>query len=290
MKAKGVAGVVAGLLLAGAAGAVLGHRRRKQSMSVPAKPETAAGRQETPEHAALREILERSVAYNDALYQRVSALETMPDAEARKAAWKELVQLNQEERRAIDALRAALQAHLAELGYGFTGIDGFTELISEFRFRTLVQQERHLEVYERVRLLPGVADTPELHAYLKLGYSDEAQRQADTAEQMNQAIEAQRGIMLRVGRLLAGVKDAASAAAVQDELVEGNKRYQEWAGRMRMYRQDDPEGASESVEALRTMYAALMPPLHTQAAQLQQSGCFGDARLVAILSRLLPDK
>lgn len=290
MKAKGVAGLVAGLLLAGAAGAVLGHRRRKQSMSVPAKPETSAGRQETPEHAALREILERSVAYNDALYQRVSALETMPDAEARKAASKELVQLNQEERRAIDALRSALQARLAELGYGFTGIDGFTELISEFRFRTLVQQERHLEVYERVRLLPGVADTPELHAYLKLGYSDEAQRQADTAEQMNEAIEAQRGIMLRVGRLLAGVKDAASAAAVQDELVEGNKRYQEWAGRMRMYRQDDPEGASESVEALRTMYAALMPPLRTQAAQLQQSGCFGDARLVAILSRLLPDK
>ena len=86
MKAKGVAGLVAGLLLAGAAGAVLGHRRRKQSMAVPAKPETAAGRQETLEHAALREILERSVAYNDALNQRVSALETMPDAEARKAA------------------------------------------------------------------------------------------------------------------------------------------------------------------------------------------------------------
>lgn len=289
MKGKRVAGLVAGLLLAGAAGAVLGYRRRR-AVAVTAKPEQKSEPDVTPEHAALREILERSVAYNDALYERVCALEKISDTGKRPEAVASLTRANQEERREIDALRAALQARLNELGYGFSGIDGFVELISEFRFRTLQQQDRHLQVYERVRLLPMVPDTPELHAYLKLGYSDAAQKLADTDAQIRRAMDEQREIMLRVGRALAGVKDADSAAAVQGELLTGNKRYQELTEMMRLYRHDDPEGAADAVEALKTMYAALTPPLRAQAAQLQQDGCFGDARLDDILSRLLPAK
>ncbi|MBR5890331.1 MAG: hypothetical protein IKY92_09845 [Akkermansia sp.] len=287
MKGKSVAGLVAGLLLAGAAGAVLGRRRRR-SVAVPAKPEQKFQPEETPEHAALREILERSVAYNDALYERVSVLERTEDAAGRPQLLKSLTFENQEERKNIDALRAALQARLNDLGYGFSGIDGFVDLISEFRLKTLEQQDKHLQLYERVRLLPGVTDSPELHAYLKLGYSDTLQKQADTDAQIRRAMEEQREIMLRAGRALARVNDVESAAAVQGELLAGNKRYQELTERMCLYRYDDPEGAADAVAALKSMYAALIPPLQAQAVQLQQKGCFGDARLVDILGRLLP--
>lgn len=286
MKGKSVAGLVAGLLLAGAAGVVLGQRRRRR-VSVPAKPEQSAESEETPEHAALREILERSVAYNDALYERVCSLENINEAEKRTAAVEQLVQANQDARREIDAMRAALQTRLSELGYGFSGIDGFAELISEFRLKTLEQQERHMQVYERVRLLPYVPDSPELHAYLKLGYSDDEQKHADTDIRIRRATEEQRELMLRVGRALTRVKDAETASAVQAELLSGNKRYQELTERIRLYRYDDPDGASGAVEQMRSMYSALTPPLRTQAESLLQVGCYGDARLQKILERLL---
>ena len=286
MKGKSVAGLVAGLLLAGAAGVVLGQRRRRR-VSLPAKPEQATQPDETPEHAALREILERSAAYNDALYERVCALENITVAEGRTEAVEQLVMVNQEARREIDAMRASLQARLSDQGYGFSGIDGFVELISEFRLKTLEQQERHMQVYERVRLLPCVPDTPELHAYLKLGYSDEEQKHADTDMRVRQATEEQRDLMLRVGRALARVKDAETATAVQAELLSGNKRYQELAERVRLYRDDDPEGASGAMEQMRSMYAALTPPLRAQAESLLQAGCHGNARLQKILERLL---
>ena len=286
MKGKSVAGIVAGLLLAGAAGVVLGQRHRRR-VSVPAKPEQPAAPDETPEHAALREILERSAAYNDALYERVSALEKIGEAELRASAVEQLALANQEARREIDALRAALQARLNDLGYGFSGIEGFVELISEFRLKTLEQQERHLQVYERVRLLPRVPDSPELHAYLKLGYSDDEQKHADTDIRIRRATEEQREIMLRVGRALARVNNAETAAAVQAELFSGNKRYRELTERIRMYRHDDPDGAAGAVEQLRSMYAALTPPLRAQADALLRMECYGDARLQKILERLL---
>ncbi len=286
MKGKSVAGLVAGLLLAGAAGVVLGQRRRRR-VSLPAKPEQAGKPDETPEHAALREILERSAAYNDALYERVCALENTGEPEMRAAAVQQLVLANQKARQEIDALRAALQARLSDLGCGFSAIDGFVELISEFRLKTLEQQERHLLVYERVRLLPHVSDTPELHAYLKLGYSDEAQKHADTELRIRRATEEQREIMLRVGRALSRVKTAETAAAVQEELLSGNKRYQELSELIRLYRNDDPDGAAGAVEQLRAMYAALTPPLRAQGDALLQEGCYGDTRLQNILERLL---
>lgn len=288
MKGKSIAGIVAGVLLAGAAGAVLGYRRRR-SVAMPTKPEQKPEREESPEYLALREILERSVAYNEALYERVQALEWQGDAAARPAMQEQLTRANQQERQEIEALRVALQARLADLGYGFSGIEGFAELISEFRYKTLLHQERHLELYQRVRRLPLVADTPELHAYLKLGYSDAEQKKHDTDAQIRRATEEQRDIMLRVGRLLAGVKDAESALAVQEELLLGNKRYQELSERMRLYRGDDPEGAEAAVKALQAMYEALTPPLRAQASSLRERNCYGDTRLNDMLLRLLPE-
>ena len=62
----------------------------------------------------------------------------------------------------IDALRAALQAHLESRKMRFCDIDGFVELLSRYRAITLGQQEKHLEVYRRVRTMPGMPDSPEL--------------------------------------------------------------------------------------------------------------------------------
>lgn len=289
MKGRSVAGLVAGLLLAGAAGAVLG-RRRKQSVAVPVKPVEKAEPQESPEHLALREILELSVAYNEALLARLGKLEEITDAGALPAAVEVLSETNREARREIDALRASLQAHLESREMRFSDIDGFVELLSRFRAVTLEQQEKHLAVYRRVQKMPGMPYSDELHAYLKLGFNDEAQKHADTDEQMRQATAEQREIMLRVGRLLAEVVDAESAESVPEELLKISARYQRLTERMRWYREDDAAGAAEALAALKSMYAALTPPLKERASQLRHVGCYGNKQLYEILERLLPEK
>ena len=281
---------MAGLLLAGAAGAAWGQRRKRRVV-LPAKPEETVPRvQESVEHAALREILEHSVAYNDDLYGRVQALETLESAAERTAAVTHLAEENKEERRKIDSLRVALQAHLDSKGMRFCDVDGFVELLSHFRRVTLEQQEKHLEMYRRVCRLAGVSDSAELHAYLKLGFSDAAQKQADSAGQMQRAMEEQREIMLRVGRMLAGIKDAASAAPAPEELLRVSARYQELTRIMHLYRNDDPEGVAESLAALKAMYAALTPPLKERASLLRSAECYGHPQLREILDRLLPEK
>ena len=144
MKIKSLAWMGAGLLLAGVAGAVA-VKRRREGDSMPAEPK------ETAEHAALREILERSAAYNEALYERVCALENVSAPADRPAAVEELTRLNQRERAAIDALRAALQSRLVEQGCTFADVDGFVPLISHYRAITLVQQKRHLYMHHWYR-------------------------------------------------------------------------------------------------------------------------------------------
>lgn len=292
VKGRSLAGIVAGLLLAGAAGAVLGNRRKQARVVLPSAKgeEKKAVDDETVEHAALREILEKSVAYNEALFERVSALEKTTDAESRPAAVEALTAANQEKRKEIEALRVALQAHLNEKNLRFCDIDGFVPLISAFRLRTLEQQEKHLAVYHKVRQMPRVPDSPELHAYLKLGFSDLQQKQADTAAQIQQAMEEQRDIMLRVGRMLAGIKDSATAQPVPSELLSISTRYQRISKQIRLYKDDDPEGAKASLEALKSMYAALTPPLKEQASQLRQADYYGNTLLRDLLQRLLPEK
>lgn len=290
MKGRSVAGIVAGLLLAGAAGAVWGQHRKRR-VAVPARPEDAAPQpDESAEYMALREILERSVEYNDALFLRVQALEKLETAGERTAAVAQLTEANKDARRGIDALRVELQAHLSEKNMRFCDIDGFVGLLSHFRRVTLEQQEKHLEVYHRVKKLSGVPDSAELHAYLKLGFSDAVQKQADSTEQMRLATEEQREIMLRVGRMLAGIKDAATAAPAPEELLRVSARYQELTRVMHLYRDDDPEGVVEALAALKSMYAALTPPLKAQAAQLRSVECYGNTQLLDILNRLLPEK
>ncbi len=280
---------MAGLLLAGAAGAVLG-RRHRQNVAVPVKSVDKKKSQETPEHAALREILERSVSYNEALLERVGKLVEMTDAGALPAAVELLSEVNQESRREIDALRAALQAHLESRKMRFCDIDGFVELLSRYRAITLGQQEKHLEVYRRVRTMPGMPDSPELHAYLKLGFNDEEQKHADTDDQIRLATAEQRDMMLRVGRLLAEVNDAESAEAVPEKLMGIAARYQQLTERMRLYREDDPTGAKQALAELKSMYAALTPPLTERASHLRHAGCYGNKQLYEILERLLPEK
>jgi hypothetical protein len=155
---------------------------------------------------------------------------------------------------------------------------------------TLEQQEKHLAVYRRVQKMPGMPYSDELHAYLKLGFNDEAQKHADTDEQMRQATAEQREIMLRVGRLLAEVVDAESAESVPEELLKISARYQRLTERMRWYREDDAAGAAEALAALKSMYAALTPPLKERASQLRHVGCYGNKQLFEILERLLPEK
>ena len=103
MKMKKLAWMGAGLLLAGVA-----WRMRRKGASLPNQTVPRASK-ETPEHAALRVILEKSIAYNDSLYERVSALEGVEDESMRPAAVAELTSRNQEMRADIDALRARLQ-------------------------------------------------------------------------------------------------------------------------------------------------------------------------------------
>ena len=271
----------AGLLLAGVAGAAVVHRRRGGG-AMPSPP------RESEEHAALEEILERSVAYNEALYQRVRNLETVDAASARPAAVAELTERNREERAAIDALRAVLQNRLAEQGSTFADVEGFVPLISKYRGITLSQQKRHLEVYRRVRKMENMPSSPELHAYLKLGYSNEEQKQADTDEQLRLAAEEQRTIMLRVGRMLDAVSDASSAGEAPVELKELGTRYKEISERILLYKEDDPLGAVDAINALKSMYGALTPALREQVARLREHDFYGNAELREVLNSLLP--
>lgn len=281
MKIKNLAWMGAGLLLAGVAGAVA-VKRRREGGSMPAEPK------ETAEHAALREILERSAAYNDALYDRVCALENVIDPAERPAAVEELTHQNQQERAAIDALRAALQAKLVEHGCTFADVDGFVPLISQYRAITLVQQKRHLEVFHRVRRMENVPSTPELHAYLKLGFREEEQKQADTAEQIQKFTQEQRDIMLRVGRILGNVTSTESATTAPEELGSLGKRYTEITDKIALYREDDAKGSEAPLAELKSMYRALTPPLKEHAERLRGADFYGNAALRDVLKLLLP--
>lgn len=271
----------AGLLLAGVAGAAVAHRR-KVGRELPGEP------RETEEHAALRAILQASAAYNDALYERVRNLEKIEAPSARMAAVAEITLQNQAERESINALRGELQQRLGEQGRTFMDVDGFVELLSEFRAVTLEQQKRHLEVFQRVRKLAGVPDSPELHAFLKLGFKEDEQRRADTDRQLMNAANEQRELMLRAGRVLDSITDAGSAASAPEELNKLGNRYMELSSRIRLYREDDPKGAGHAVGELRTMYAGLLPMLKKYAERLRACDFYGSQPLREVLERMLP--
>lgn len=284
MKGKSIAWLGAGVLLAGVAGLVVGRRRKTAAASLPG-PKAAV---ESREHAALRRILDLSVAYNDALYERVKALEGVREAAGVVPAVAALVRWNEQERAVIDSLRQELKDELAAQGREFADIEGFVPLLSRYRCISLEQEHRHLLVYERVRRIPGVPESPELHAYMKLGFREAEQKQADTASQLRQATEAQREMMLRVGRLLAATDGQESARTLYAELQAVSRRYQELTSRIRLYRDDDPAGAAAPLVELKQMYAALTPPLKEQAERLRAVGCYGHAPLQEILNLLLP--
>ncbi len=281
MKFRKIAWMGAGLLLAGVAGAAVVHRR-KVGRDLPGEP------CETEEHAALREILQASAAYNDALYERVLKLEKIDAPAARMAEVAEITVQNQAERANINSMRGELQQKLGEQGRTFMDVDGFIELLSEFRAVTLAQQKRHLVVFQRVRMLAGVPDSPELHAYIKLGFKEEEQRRADTDMQLMKAANEQRTLMLRAGRVLDSIADADSAAAAPSELNALGDRYMELTSLIRLYRDDDPKGAEHAVGELRTMYAGLLPMLKSHSARLREADFFGSEALKDVLERMLP--
>ncbi len=284
MKGKSIAWLGAGVLLAGLAGLVVGRRRKVAHARRP-EPKTTV---ESSEHAALRRILDLSVAYNDALYERVKSLEEVKEPAELVAAVSTLARRNEQERAVIDSLRLELMRELAEQGREFSDIEGFASLLSRYRCMSLEQAHRHLQVYERVRRMSGIPDSPELHAYMKLGFREPEQKQVDTASQLRKATETQREMMLRVGRLLAATDDQESARTLYVELLAVSRRYQELTSRIRLYRDDDPAGASAPLAELKQMYAALTPPLKQQAARLRTAECYGHAPLLEILNLLLP--
>lgn len=282
MKMKKLAWMGAGLLLAGVA-----WRMRRKGASLPSQAAPRASK-ETPEHAALRVILEKSIAYNDSLYERVCALEGVEDESMRPAAVAELTRRNQEMRAEIDAMRAELQASLEEQGRHFADVDGFEDLISESRAVTLRQQKRHLVVYGRVSRMRNMPETPELHAFLKLGFSDESLRHADTAARLQKLADEQRGLMLRAGRLLTGITGAEAADAAVEEISSIAERYTEIVKEIQLYRDDDALGALDVLPGIRSMYEGLVPPLREQVKRLQGESCYGNEELRALLERLLP--
>lgn len=281
MNIRRLAWMGAGLLLAGVAGAAVAHRRKggRELSGLPG---------ETQEHAALRAILVQSAAYNDALFERVQNLERIDAPSARMAAVAQITSQNQADREAINGMRAELQGKLDEQGRTFMDVDGFVELLSEFRGVTLAQQKRHMVVYQRVRKLAGVPDSPELHAYLKLGFKNDEQRWDDTDMQLMKAAGEQREIMLRAGRVLDAIADAPAAAAAPAELNELGNRYTALADTIRLYRDDDPKGAMHAVGELRTMYAGLLPMLKTHASRLREKDFYGSSGLREVLERMLP--
>lgn len=271
----------AGLLLAGVAGAAV-VSRRKGSRELPSEPV------ETPDYAELRAVLQRSADYNNALYERLGRLEKIEDPAGRLAAVAEITTQNQADRQEINELREKLQARLGEQGRTFADVEGFADLLSEFRARTLLQQKRHLELYHRVRKLENVPNSPELHAYLRLGFKEEEQRHADTDLQLMKAANEQRELMLRSGRVMDSIVDAATAESASAELVELGASYRKLTETIRLYREDDPKGAEHAVVELRTMYNGLLPMLKSHAARLRENQFFGNAELRAVVERMLP--
>lgn len=283
MKIGRLAWMGAGLLLAGVAGAAVVNRR-KGGRELPAAPKA------TPEHEALREIMQRTVAYNDALYERVVKLEKTEDATVRPQVVTEITKQNQADRMAINELRAALQARLAEQGRTFADVDGFADVISEYRGVTLRQQKRHLGVFHRVRKMANVPESPELHAYVKLGFKEDEQRWTDTDMQLMKAANEQRELMLRAGRVLDSITDAESATAAPAELNALGDRYIELTGIIRLYRDDDPKGAEQAVNELRKMYSGLLPMLKSHAARLRENAFYDCAGLRSVVERMLPQE
>ena len=271
----------AGLLLAGVAGAAV-VSRRKGSRELPAEPV------ETPDYAELRAVLQRSADYNNALYERLGRLEKIEDPAGRLAAVAEITTQNQADRQEINELREKLQTRLGEQGRTFADVEGFADLLSEFRARTLLQQKRHLELYHRVRKLENVPNSPELHAYLRLGFKEEEQRHADTDMQLMKAANEQRELMLRSGRVMDSIVDAATAETASAELVELGASYRKLTETIRLYREDDPKGAEHAVAELRTMYNGLLPMLKSHAVRLRENQFFGNAELRAVVERMLP--
>lgn len=283
MKIGRLAWMGAGLLLAGVAGAAVVNRR-KGVRELPAAPKA------TPEHEALREIMQRTVAYNNALYDRVVMLEKTEDSALRPQVVSEITNQNQVDRVAINELRAALQSRLAEQGRTFADVDGFADVISEYRGVTLRQQKRHLAVFQRVRKMANVPETPELHAYVKLGFKEDEQRWADTDMQLMKAANEQRELMLRAGRVLDSITDAESAMAAPAELNALGDRYIELTGIIRLYRDDDPKGAEQAVNELRKMYSGLLPMLKSHAARLRENAFYDCAGLRSVVERMLPQE
>lgn len=256
--------------------------RRKSPRELPEGPT------ESEEHAALREILKFSAGYNDALFENLKHLSEIEAPAARPAALQNLTIQNQNRRREIDTMRASLQDKLGKQGKTFAEVDGFAELLSEYRLITLQQQKRHLELFQRVRKMENVPDSPELHAYLKLGFKEDEQRQADTDMRLMEAADKQRELMLRAGRLLGSISTPESAATAAAELNELGRRYMEWTDIIRLYRDDDPRGAEQAVITLRNMYAGLLPTLKDQAQRLRESDFFAESALRDVVERMLP--
>lgn len=273
----------AGLFLAGVAGAAV-VCRRKGNRELPPEPA------ETMEHAELRKIMEESAAYNEALYQQLLRLESELAPANRPAIVAELSEQNKTTRQRIDQMRDALQSSLTTQRRTFVDIDGFAELISEYRGITLEQQRRHLELYQRVRKLENVSASPELHAFLRIGFKEEEQRHADTERQLMKAASEQRELMLRAGRVLSSVMDADSAAEAPEELNNLGDAYMAISDRIRLYKDDDPAGSAAGVAELRSLYAALLPMLQTQASRLRAAGFYGIEPLKEVVERMLPEQ
>lgn len=283
MKIRSIAWMGAGLFLAGVAGAAVVYRR-KGERELPPEPA------ETTEHAELRKIMEESAAYNEALYQQVLRLESEPAPANRPAIVAELSEQNKKTRQQIDQLRDALQSRLSTQRRTFADVDGFAELISEYRGITLEQQRRHMELYQRVRKLENVPSTPELSAFLKLGFKDDVQRHADTERQLMKAASEQRELMLRAGRVLSSVMNADSAMKAPEELNNLGDTYMSISARIKLYKEDDPGGAASAVAELRSLYAALLPMLQTQASRLRSAEFYGCAPLREVVERMLPEQ
>ena len=283
MKIRSLAWMGAGLFLAGVAGAAVACRR-KGERELPPEPA------ETGESAELRRIMEQSAAYNDALYAQMQRLEGSVVPALRSSIVEELTELNKKGRQQIDEMREALQSRLAKQGRTFADVEGFNELISEYRGITLEQQKRHLDLYQRVRKLENVPFTPELHAYLKLGYKEPEQLHADTDRQLMQAAAVQRELMLRAGRVLSSVVNADTAAKTPEELNMLGDNYMQLSARIKLYKEDDPTGAASAVAELRSLYAALLPMLQVQAKRLREASFFENEGLKEVVERMLPEQ
>ncbi len=283
MKFRSIAWMGAGLLLAGVAGAAVVYRRKGEK-DMPPEPVAS------PEYTELREIMKLSAAYNDDLYARLQELEQTQAPADRPAVLDKLIRQNQSDRALIDARRETLQEKLAGQGRTFADVEGFVNLISEYRAVTLEQQKRHLELFQLVRNMENVSDSPELHAYIKLGFKDDAQRYADTDMQLMKAADSQRELMLRAGRILSAIDNADAAGASLAELNELGERYLEISQRIRLYREDDPAGAETAVRELRSIYDGLLPMLRAQAARLDAAAYYEDSALREVVRRMLPLK